>query len=101
TLHEGGTVMGRVLAADGTPAPFAELWIGPADATVHSNFLGKADERGRFRITGVAKGDWVVTAMLEKQRAEWLEVDMQAGGVHTLEFHLVLSSWLIVTVRDR
>jgi hypothetical protein len=64
-----GTVSGRLLSADGTPAGNVRVALSPADATAqnadHSLFsITKTDNAGRYRMDQVPPGLYYVTAGL-------------------------------------
>jgi hypothetical protein len=80
TLERGGTIAGRVLWEDGSPA--AGLSVAAVHTTQASNELpgpiqslqftgnnasAQTDDRGNFRISGLAGGDYFVTTVIQSR----------------------------------
>jgi hypothetical protein len=80
TIQRGGTIAGRVLWEDGSPAAGLNMVVVPnAQATNQlpsqiqslqfsgNNSSTTSDDRGNFRISGLPSGDYIVTTVIQSR----------------------------------
>lgn len=87
-LVEGSTIDGVVRLPDGSPARYAELFIGPQGKAARSDPLGRADMNGLFHVEGIPAGRHLVTARHGESLARWQKLETRPGSKHELEFQV-------------
>jgi hypothetical protein len=77
TMERGGTLAGRVVWEDGSPATGVSVLATPSGATtklpavleairwISAPTFAMTDDRGGFRLSGLATGDYLVQAMIQ------------------------------------
>jgi len=97
-LAQGGVLEGLVSLAGGSPASFARLWSVSGDTFTE---LGWCDERGRFRLEGVAVGSHLVRASgRASTTSDPVRVEVVAGETRRLELALVPATLVRLRVRE-
>lgn len=105
-VARGGTVAGTVVDAAGQPVPFAAVRVMPSRGMAMG--IGNqrirqaaADDRGEFRITGLARTEMAIMAITESASSEALEVDLrQTGEAGGLVLALTISGTIAGVVVD-
>lgn len=85
TLPEIGTVRGTVYRADGSPAPYADVFIRSLDDGGYYESTGHADELGNFEVPGIKFGRTRVAASLWGEGAGYVETVVTAGQTATAD----------------
>jgi hypothetical protein len=84
-VKAGGTIAGRAVDTADQPVPFAAVRVMPARG-MSMGIGGQrirqavADERGEFRITGLARTELAVMAVTESASSEVVKVDLRPAG---------------------
>ena len=73
------TLEGLVVGPDGAPAPGVQVTARDVEVDAREHAV-RSDDRGRFRIEGLAGARYVLTAALEGLRAGPVESDLPPGG---------------------
>jgi hypothetical protein len=82
-MEMGGVIAGRAVDTDGTPAPWATIYIAPDPAIAGGgtdgllNRKAVAGEDGAFRVTGVARTQLVAMATTETAVSDLIAVDLR------------------------
>lgn len=79
--QEPAILVGRVIAADGTPAPGALIRFDTGDEVL-------ADGAGHFHVGGLEPGDRAVLVVTQDCRVSRASVELTGGGVSRVELHV-------------
>jgi len=100
-LREPGTIVGRVLRADGSPAPRATVWVRDTSGRVlNPRSWCATDASGRFTFPGASEGRHSVLARTDLAATGEVAVDVHAGAESEVELRLQEGTMLVVAVED-
>ena len=100
-LRESGTIVGRVVKADGAPAPRATVWIRDASGRVlNPRSWCVTDGSGRFSFPGASEGRHAVLARTEAAASNEVAIDVHPGKENEVELRLQEGTILVVAVED-
>ncbi len=100
-LREPGTIVGRVVKADGSPAARATVWIRDASGRVlNPRSWCVTDGSGRFSFPGASEGRHAVLARTELAATNEVAIDVHPGAENEVELRLQEGTILLVAVED-
>ncbi len=102
-LEPASGLIGRVVDRAGEAVPATRLWVDSATGlrrTRQEPLMVRSDDDGAFSFTGLAAGDWVLTASAEGWLEKELSLELAAGEVTPVEVTLERGATLVGTISD-
>ncbi|MCU0725636.1 MAG: carboxypeptidase-like regulatory domain-containing protein [Planctomycetes bacterium] len=102
-LRPGGTILGRVLGADGSPVAGVRVMAQPVRAALMSptgSPMQNTGPDGEFALTGLGPGTWRVMAMVGTMWLNSDDVELVSGGEARADLRAPRTGTVVVRVRD-
>jgi hypothetical protein len=100
-LGAAGTLVGRVLTAEGKSVPGAQVLARlPSGGQLEELKPAKTDAEGRFAVGGLEAGTYALGALFGTQQGAEVNVEVEAGKASSVELRLAPATLVRVVVRD-